>query len=160
MSSGKEHEAFIQGLEEILSSILTYYVIHSSAPPFIIFGAVAQKGYQIGWRYFSPDLDMKQRTVCAQRWERFNLRWLWRPYAKIFKHRGISHFPVLGTLSRLAYFGVSVGAPAMITAYLTGQEAELLDALQQHFWAYRQLYAVFMVGIEISALAHLYKDYR
>lgn len=28
----------------------------------------------------------------------------WFPYAKLFKHRGVSHLPIIGTLTRLLYF--------------------------------------------------------
>ena len=40
--------------------------------------------------------------------------WYWsnlrKPYAKNFKHRGVSHIPVIGTLTRLSY----ILAPASI----------------------------------------------
>lgn len=34
---------------------------------------------------------------------------LWHPYAVLFRHRGISHVPVIGTLTRMAYIGVFIG---------------------------------------------------
>lgn len=46
----------------------------------------------------SPDMDLKQSHP-QKNWGLFQLYWL--PYAKLFKHRGISHFPILGTLSRV-----------------------------------------------------------
>ena len=33
------------------------------------------------------------------------LKVLWKPYARIFSHRGISHNPVFGPLTRIAYIG-------------------------------------------------------
>ena len=41
--------------------------------------------------------------------------WLWYPYARMFRHRGVSHWPVVGTLTRAAYLGVllTVGLMAM-----------------------------------------------
>jgi uncharacterized metal-binding protein len=31
-------------------------------------------------------------------------QWYWLPYSKVMPHRGISHTPILGTLTRLVYF--------------------------------------------------------
>jgi len=40
--------------------------------------------------------------------------WLaaWYPYARMFRHRGLSHAPVIGTLTRLGYMAVIVTALA------------------------------------------------
>ena len=60
----------------------------------------------------SPDLDMANRTVS----ETVVIRWLgvlgylwmvlWKPYACLHKHRGISHVPLIGTLTRVGYLAV------------------------------------------------------
>lgn len=39
-----------------------------------------------------PDRDQEQHAPLC-----------WKPYAKLFRHRGVSHWPVIGTLTRLAY---------------------------------------------------------
>ncbi|MBC7098181.1 DUF2227 family putative metal-binding protein [Candidatus Bipolaricaulota bacterium] len=47
----------------------------------------------------SPDLDLA-RSDPSRRWGA--LRFLWAPYAALFRHRGISHSP-LGPLTRVLY---------------------------------------------------------
>lgn len=59
----------------------------------------------------SPDLDVERGSISNHHARRIGCvfgalwRWYWWPYAKIAKHRGLSHAPVLGTLIRLVYIG-------------------------------------------------------
>jgi uncharacterized metal-binding protein len=55
----------------------------------------------------SPDMDLG-RSHPQNRWG--ILRVLWRPYAGIFTHRGTSHNPLLGPLSRMLYLGAIIFA--------------------------------------------------
>lgn len=71
--------------------------------PLLIF-AVA---YVTASLFLSPDLDL-ERSSTAYRWRQ--ARVLWKPYAALFRHRGISHSPVWGPLTRLAYLGLLAGA--------------------------------------------------
>lgn len=48
----------------------------------------------------NPDLDLPHSTP-TRNWG--ILKFLWKPYNKKLKHRGISHFPVFGTLTRIFY---------------------------------------------------------
>ena len=58
-------------------------------------------GSLVGTVWFSPDLDLRfSRPV--KRWGK--LSFIWWPYAALIPHRGISHVPVLGLLSRFGYF--------------------------------------------------------
>ena len=50
----------------------------------------------------SPDLD-SARSDPYNRWG--YLRVCWTPYAKLFRHHGLSHNPLVGPLSRLLYLG-------------------------------------------------------
>ncbi len=63
---------------------------------FFTFGA----GYLLGTFFLSPDLDLKHSKP-SKRWKAF--RFIWRPYQKVSKHRGLSHVPLLGGLTRLTY---------------------------------------------------------
>ena len=56
--------------------------------------------YFFGTFLFSPDMDLA-RSDPMRNWGA--LRWIWRPYAMVFKHRGISHMPIVGTLTRVLY---------------------------------------------------------
>ncbi len=51
----------------------------------------------------SPDLDLA-KSDSYRRWG--PLRWLWMPYATAFRHRRISHHPLFGPLTRIAYVGI------------------------------------------------------
>jgi len=55
----------------------------------------------------SPDLDLA-RSDASRRWRA--ARYLWLPYAALFRHRGISHSPLLGPLTRLLYLSVVGGS--------------------------------------------------
>lgn len=54
-----------------------------------------------GTYFLSPDVDIAYKTKL------FSLKGLltlpFRPYSYIFRHRGISHIPVIGTLTRVAW---------------------------------------------------------
>ncbi len=73
-------------------------------------------GYVVGMLFLSPDLDLA-RTRPARRWG-----WLavvWRPYAALFRHRGLSHHVLWGPLTRIAYLGIlGGGALAGLAAWL------------------------------------------
>lgn len=50
----------------------------------------------------SPDLDLRHNRS-RRRWGL--LGFIWIPYTKVFKHRGVSHSLLFGTLTRLGYLG-------------------------------------------------------
>jgi uncharacterized metal-binding protein len=74
-------------------------------------GASFLMGYGVGY-YVDPDLDHISITAGEGRILRdfkiFGAIFLafWFPYSYIFKHRGISHTHILGTLSRWSYAGL------------------------------------------------------
>ena len=59
-----------------------------------------------------PDLDVDGWGGPPYRlrrlWEPLGWLWrtAWRPYALLMRHRGVSHWPVVGTLTRLAYLSL------------------------------------------------------
>ncbi len=65
----------------------------------IPFGA----GYLFGTFFLSPDIDLSYSRV-SKRWG--PLRIIWLPFQFIFKHRGISHFPLIGTFLRVGYLAL------------------------------------------------------
>jgi len=67
--------------------------------------------YAFSSLFLSPDLDL-QTSRPYLRWG--IIRWLWAPYAVVFKHRRLSHHLLLGPLSRIAYLGVLVLGGALI----------------------------------------------
>ncbi|WP_038049099.1 metal-binding protein [Thermus caliditerrae] len=98
MPSGRVHEAINL---TALGGGAVLYLAHGGAPeePRALAFALA---YLAGTFLLSPDLDLSERGVRAQR------RWgvlgvLWRPYGWLFRHRGLSHTWVVGPLTRLGY---------------------------------------------------------
>lgn len=57
-------------------------------------------GYIFATYYLSPDMDIF-RSGPIRRWG--ILRFIWLPYSLFFTHRGISHIPIIGTLTRIGY---------------------------------------------------------
>lgn len=108
MPSGKTHlriELFLLPLW----SALFYLFIDTSWQA----GAVFTGAYLFSSFLLSPDLDL--------RYNRSRRHWgvlgcIWVPYTKIFKHRGISHSVLLGTLTRLGYLGLL----ALLIAFALG----------------------------------------
>ena len=71
--------------------------------PLLAFGIA----YLFSCLWLSPDLDLA-RSSPQNRWG--PLRVLWRPYARLFRHRGLSHNLLFGPLSRIAYLGALLAA--------------------------------------------------
>ena len=67
--------------------------------------------YAFSSLFLSPDLDL-QTSRPYLRWGA--IRWLWAPYALVFKHRRLSHHLLLGPLSRIAYLSVLVLGGAVV----------------------------------------------
>lgn len=60
-------------------------------------------GCAVSTLFLSPDIDLKQ-SISSRSWGIF--RFLWIPYHRVFRHRGLSHWPIIGTLSRIVYLFV------------------------------------------------------
>lgn len=106
-----------------------------------------------GTYLLSPDLDVSGSDP-ARSWG--IVQTIWRPYASVFKHRGVSHVPVLGTLTRLLYLAA--------LAYVCGS---VLYSLMDRAWpisvddlrtlAGPRAVCLF-AGLVVSDLAHLAAD--
>jgi len=59
--------------------------------------------YLFSMLLLSPDLDLA-KSDSYRRWG--PLRWLWAPYAAAFRHRSVSHHPLFGPITRIAYVGL------------------------------------------------------
>ncbi len=59
--------------------------------------------YLFSMLLLSPDLDLG-KSDSYRRWG--PLRWLWTPYAAAFRHRRVSHHPLFGPITRIAYVGL------------------------------------------------------
>lgn len=102
MPSGKTHTAVELTLGPALGA--AYYV---ALRPGTVELAVFAGAYLFSSLLLSPDLDL-HKNAARRRWG--PLGFLWAPYSKVFKHRGLSHSLVLGPLTRLVYLGLVFGA--------------------------------------------------
>jgi uncharacterized metal-binding protein len=80
-------------------------------------GEVFLLSYLFSSLFLSPDLDLRQSSA-AKRWGVG--RFLWLPYARIFRHRALSHHLFLGPLTRIGYLSAIVLAIAWGIGLLTG----------------------------------------
>ena len=113
MPSGKTHlriETLILVLWAGLSVLLVLREWITSSQALLFLGS-----YVFSMVLMSPDLDLSKSDAFC-RWG--VLRWIWLPYAWIFRHRQTSHHPLLGPLSRILYIGILVLAGTFI--YLVG----------------------------------------
>ncbi|MFN3346838.1 MAG: DUF2227 family putative metal-binding protein [Candidatus Bipolaricaulaceae bacterium] len=100
-------------------------------------------GYLAGSLFLSPDLDLYHSRP-ARRWR--PLRVLWWPYARLLRHRGLSHHPLFGPLSRLLYLGLW----ALLVWLLVG--------LPRLRWPPASLTLPFLGGLLVPQLLHLVLD--
>ena len=104
--------------------------------------------YVLSMVLLSPDLDLT-RSHAYRRWGW--LRWLWLPYAAIFKHRQLSHHVLWGPMSRIVYlllWGLVAGFVYMV---LTRRALVLPDVPPS-------LLASVIVGLYVPNLAHILSD--
>ena len=92
MASGRTHDI----INLTAFPFFTYYLRPESFPGFFA-------GYMIGTFFLSPDNDIFHSKP-NKRWK--FLRFIWKPYTKIFSHRGLSHIPVLGMITKLLYLSL------------------------------------------------------
>lgn len=64
----------------------------------------------------TPDLDLRHNDT-RKRWGL--LGFIWVPYSKLFKHRGLSHSLLFGMVTRIGYLSVVAGV-FIVGAYYAG----------------------------------------
>jgi uncharacterized metal-binding protein len=107
MPSGRNHEIInlssLAGLGGLygLARALGQLAPQSTPLSYDLLGAFTLS-FLVGTFLVTPDLDLAENKVRPKdNWGL--LRWLWIPYGKMFKHRGLSHTWLLGPLTRLLY---------------------------------------------------------
>jgi uncharacterized metal-binding protein len=101
MPSGKTHIAveliawpgFVAGFDHLLRPTWEETALFAGA-------------YLFSSLLLSPDLDLRHNRT-RRRWG--PLGFIWIPYFSIFKHRGVSHSLLFGSLTRLVYLGAIFG---------------------------------------------------
>jgi len=117
-------------------------------------------GYLIGTFFLSPDNDI-YHSLPNKRWK--FLKVLWKPYTKLFSHRGISHLPVVGVLSKLLYlffiFFVIVLSVYILLGYFypEGKKAVSKIAIDYSYLT-SPFFVSFLVGLFLSEIIHILTD--
>ncbi|MDD9951025.1 MAG: DUF2227 family putative metal-binding protein [Zetaproteobacteria bacterium] len=102
----------------------------------------------------SPDLDLAH-SKASQAWG--PLQFLWKPYAKLFRHRGVSHTFVLGALTRILYLGM-IGICCIAPFWLQWHNA----AFSQNFFPLKwwgTCYLWFGLGVTCGNAVHIGADH-
>ena len=121
MPSGKAHLKIEAVILVLLLGLVTLLIVHSQIEwqqSLLFLGA-----YVFSMFLMSPDLDLS-KSDAFHRWGL--LRWLWFPYAWIFRHRQISHHLLFGPLSRILYMAILAFVPAWIYRMSTGNPSPRL----------------------------------
>ncbi len=106
----------------------------------------------------SPDLDLFQSTP-NRNWGL--LRILWWPYTRFFRHRGWSHIPIVGSLTRLLYIALWIcitlaSRDAIIgSSILYGQLNDFVGFLQEN----SELSWTAFGAVVASDISHLFGDW-
>ncbi|MEW5825794.1 MAG: DUF2227 family putative metal-binding protein [Candidatus Bipolaricaulota bacterium] len=117
MPSGKVHLALDAAALVVLASAGAALVVRRAVP--VTLAGAFLGGYAFSMIFLSPDLDLA-RSHGMQRWG--PLAFLWRPYAAWFRHRGLSHHPLWGPLSRLGYLALLVVAAFLVAQAALGRQ--------------------------------------
>lgn len=155
--------------EKVNSLLITFKYGKSGA--FLLFTLI----YLYSNSFFQPDLDLtpnrpgKTTFPLGSLQKRFatltaitypiNRLWffLWEPYSHSLTHRGISHWPVLGTLTRLYYIAIF----GQVGFVLSGSQMNLFElltgALKENFNNIN--FIIFLLPIFISDFFHFAVDF-
>ena len=97
-----------------------YYMSIFGVKDSLIYAGISILIYAVSSAYFQPDLDQKinrpgretfpHKSLVKHEQLRYvfypiNRAWfyLWLPYGHLFTHRGVSHWPIIGTYTRIFY---------------------------------------------------------
>ncbi|MDQ3918681.1 MAG: metal-binding protein [Acidobacteriota bacterium] len=163
MPSGKTHDAITMLLA--VPTLVAAWAVTGS----VALAVVATAATLFGGLMFGPDLDIQSRQYA--RWG--PLRFLWRPYRALFRHRSRwSHGILFGTLIRVVYFVAVLALLASVVFYLymtyvVGRAPDFAEYLRA--WAafesglrwrgaFRQLTLATLAGLWWGAASHTITD--
>ncbi len=97
-------------------------------------------GFIIGTELITPDLDTASTPS-------HRVGWIWLPYRLAFKHRGVSHNPFLGFISRILYIALIIGLLCILFSVQPAVTPELLIIV-----------AILVAGIAVANGLHILLD--
>lgn len=172
MPGGKTHDT-LTILAALGSVVAAEYLGYGHETAGILAASVAFSGLM-----FSPDLDLPSAPL--RRWG--PLRILWIPYERILPHRSpFSHWPILGTISRLLYFAAMASLLVIVGGFVIDLAITVLPLLLARlftslmrgidlWWSvcltidraageHPMEVVAAMIGLEVGAAAHYCADY-
>ncbi len=144
MPSGERHLK----LEMILLPAFLggYYYLDPTVNHLIAFGAA----YLASSLLLTPDLDLRHNDT-RKRWGL--LGFIWIPYSKVFKHRGLSHNLFFGMLTRISYLSLLIGL-GFAGAYYAGVNLPQVQQWQPNW----PLIGAGVAGLYIPNILHALYD--
>ncbi|NPA12859.1 MAG: metal-binding protein [Aquificae bacterium] len=150
MPSGRTHDI----INLSLMPVAAYYL---KIPD--IYGFIT--GYLVGTFILSPDNDL-YHSLPVKRWKA--LRFIWYPYSKFSTHRGLSHFPFLGSILRLLYLAfillIPVSIGLLILYFIKPQLIPQVNIETATFKvvALHPFTVSFFIGLFLSEIIHIITD--
>jgi uncharacterized metal-binding protein len=148
MSNYKTHTALNLLLFLPLSLFLLYLCFSPTRLHYLLFAG----SFAYGTLFMSPDLDL------ANRIKLFSVRGLltlpFRSYALVFKHRGISHSLIFGTLTRVGWLFLHL----LIILFLFFEFSSPIDSFFAYLKGYKGDIAYALAGLFIADSAHVLLD--
>ncbi|MCB1084727.1 MAG: DUF2227 family putative metal-binding protein [Chlamydiia bacterium] len=125
-----------------------YYFLHPGRPHMLTFAAA----FAYSTLFMNPDLDL------AHQIRLFSIRGLltlpFRSYSKFFRHRGLSHHPFLGSLTRILWLALW-GALISLILYKTLPSHKSI----KQFYKRHELFILYgFAGVCLSDWSHLLLD--
>lgn len=143
MASGRTHEL----INLAVLPPIVYYLSPNDLVSFL-------GGYFVGTFLLSPDNDI-YHSKPNKRWK--ILRFIWIPYTKIFKHRGISHIPIYGIITKMLYL---IGI-VLIALFIL----KTLNILKVHneninlkSILLNPIFLSFTIGLILAEIVHIFTD--
>ncbi len=146
MPSGRTHLRIETGLFVVAASVVAWLGAIGAVRADL--GAPFLCGYLFSSLFLSPDLDLRASRP-MRRWGA--LRVLWIPYAAAFRHRRISHHPLLGPTTRLAYLGGWIALVSWLVAAALGRPPSIS-------WPGWPMMIAFLAGAYLPNEIHIVAD--
>lgn len=125
-----------------------YYWLHPARESLVIFSCA----FVYTSLFMSPDMDLAHRI----KW--YSLRGLlsipFRSYSKVFRHRGISHSLLLGSLTRIVWLSAFI----LGVLYLSVGFSLSLDQIIAHGVLYKRELVYCFLGICSADVIHILTD--
>ena len=147
MPSGRTHLRIELGLFAVAAAVVAWLVVAGITP--IRLGVSFLGGYRFSSFFLSPDLDLRASRP-MRRWG--PLRVLWIPYAAVFRHRRLSHHPLLGPTTRLAYLGAWLGLVFWLSSLVLGRPLSIS-------WPGWPILVSFLLGAYVPNEVHIVADW-